>query len=183
MACRICSIKFAEAGTIVAEGGLEQANFVAAARMSWVEHVSISLRSSMSARCAFFRIGMAIRGIAATSSPDDVRARLAQRGPFKRPRRVGERKAETRRLGRAGGSGPSGCAPLHPTYKGIMAGQPLRLHVSLRQGSMRSRPVLAKSSMLRVASAQPLASAMAAIKASGTVIGRPARRVMARIRP
>jgi hypothetical protein len=60
------------AGAIVAEGGLEQASFVAAARMSWVEHVSISLRSSMSARCAFFRIGMAIRGIAATSSPDDV---------------------------------------------------------------------------------------------------------------
>lgn len=27
------------AGAIVAEGGLEQASFVAAARMSWVEHV------------------------------------------------------------------------------------------------------------------------------------------------
>jgi hypothetical protein len=48
------------AGTIIAERALEQASFVAAARMSRVEHMS--LRSSITAWRAFFRTGMAVQG-------------------------------------------------------------------------------------------------------------------------
>jgi hypothetical protein len=59
----------------------------------------------------------------------------------------------------------------------------VHVHVWSCQGSTRSTPIAAKSLMLRVASAQPFACAMAAIKASGSAIGRPARRALARIRP
>ena len=50
------------AGTIIAERALEQTSFVAAARMNRLSTYSISLRSSITAWCAFFRTGMAVQG-------------------------------------------------------------------------------------------------------------------------
>jgi hypothetical protein len=51
------------------------------------------------------------------------------------------------------------------------------------QGLMSCRPAVVKSSTLRVASAQSFAAAIAAMAASGTDIGRPSLRAVARMRP